>query len=106
MFDQLKPILQNGERVVVVEDGRPEYVLLRYADYVSLLAGRRSNPGHGPVRGGDWERANAEFEGARAAARMPDLPDRQAGGQADVEPEAVEIPSADPTTVRLEDLPL
>ncbi len=101
MFDQLKPLLQNGERYIVVEGGRPEYVLMRFADYVRI-AGHRGNVaaeggyGRTPERNpGEWERANAEFEEVRAtepAVRTVDF-------------EAM-LPQADPTTIRLEDLPL
>ncbi len=101
MFDQLKPIMQNGERYIVVEGGRPEYVLMRFSDYARIAGHRESTgvrgeygraPGQNP---GEWERANAELEEVRAtepAARTADF--------------GTAFPSADPTTIRLEDLPL
>ena len=82
MLEQLKPIMQNGERYIVVEGGKPEYVVLRFQDYVGL-ASMRSNPmGESrmpEIRSAEWEAANAELEEGRAT---------------------------DPTTIRLEDLPL
>lgn len=101
MFDQLKPLMQNGERYIVVEGGRPEYVLLRFADYVRI-AGNQGNTategGYGRTPGrnpGEWERANAELEEVRVT--------EPAVRTADFE---VALPQADPTTIRLEDLPL
>lgn len=101
MFDQLKPLMRNGERYIVVEDGRPEYVVLRFSDYALLTGGRqdpasggagymmRSASGHG-----EWERANTEFGEARTepVIRAADF--------------GVPVPAMDPTTIRLEDLPL
>jgi hypothetical protein len=97
MFDQLKPLMQNGERYIVVEGGRPEYVLLRFTDYAALAAGRRDNPGHhrAPGMRSDWERANAEL----GEVREPTV--RTAEFSAEPIPQP-----ADPTTIRLEDLPL
>lgn len=98
MFDQLKPLMQNGERYIVVEGGRPEYVLLRFIDYVALAAGRRDNPGYHhrtPEVRSDWERANAELgEVGEPKVRT-----------AEFSTEPIAQP-ADPTTIRLEDLPL
>lgn len=83
MLEQLKPIMQNGERYIVVEGGRPEYVVLRFQDYVGLASGARVNPmreSRSPeIRSAEWEAANAELE---------------------------EVRPTDPTTIRLEDLPL
>lgn len=107
MFDQLKPLMQNGERYIVVEGGRPEYVLMRFADYATLAAGlpvrqagRTGNPGHHAprsVRTDEWERANAELEEVRNTEA--DL------RTASLIQESVP-PAQDPTTIRLEDLPL
>lgn len=99
MFDQLKPIMQNGERYIVVEGGKPEYVLMRFHDYVTFVERRSGNPGHGRVSEGrtaDWERASVEFEdmAARPDPLRPELA---------VEPGGM---MTDPTTIRLEDLPL
>src|SRR3989338_6900016 len=102
MFDQLKPLMKNGERYIVVEEGRPEYVLMRFADYAILTGGRRDVPAWptdthhaaSEPRGG-WERANIELEEvgvSEPAARAVGF-----GGP---------TPIADPTTIRLEDLPL
>lgn len=97
MFDQLRPLMQNGERYIVVEDGRPEFVLMRFHDYASLA--RSPNPGRNPGRAPtnpEWERANAELEEVRESA-----PAIHTAGAPDLSPLA-----ADPTTIRLEDLPL
>ncbi|MDP3727723.1 MAG: hypothetical protein Q8R35_03755 [bacterium] len=104
MFDQLKPLMRSGERYIVVEGGRPEYVLLRFADY-SALVGERGNPvppggaGRSPSPAadgrGEWERANAELEEvltAEPAIRTADF--------------GAPILPPDPATIRLEDLPL
>lgn len=102
MFDQLKPLMQNGERYIVVEGGRPEYVLMRFADYALLAGGQAGNPGHHRLAGvpsGRWERAPApsgiEFE--EVGAVEPAIRTVEFGAP---------VPSADPTTIRLEDLPL
>lgn len=73
--------MQNGERYVVVEDGRPEYVLMRFRDY-AVLAGGRTAPVH-PRPAPEWERGNVELEEVRSGD-----------------------PLLDPSTIRLEDLPL
>ncbi len=99
MFDQLKPLMRNGERYIVVEAGRPEYVLMRFADYAALAADRKDNPGHSYRPAGEWERANAEFEEVRPA--VPSEPPFAANVRTDSP-----HPSLDPTTIRLEDLPL
>ena len=98
MFDQLKPLIQNGERYIVVEGGRPEYVLMRFDDYSTLVKSKRSNPGgsasaRSPA---EWERANAELEERRSPAET---------FHSEFTAEAL-TPSPDPTTIRLEDLPL
>lgn len=97
MFDQLKPLMQNGERYVVVEGGRPEYVLMRFSDYAALASAKRDNPGH-QNPSGEWERANAELEEVKTAAVEPMF---GASGRV-----GASNPSPDPTTIRLEDLPL
>ncbi len=97
MFDQLKPIMRNGERYIVVEGGRPEYVLMRFSDYAALASGKRDNPGHQNPSAGEWERANAELEEVRASAEPPQAPSAGAG--------SLHL-NPDPTTIRLEDLPL
>jgi len=101
MLDQLKGLIQNGERYIVVEGGKPEYVLMRFQDYALLLSGRKGNPGpagSGDDRSGDWQSVNAVLEevGAREPYAAPEF---------GVAPEP--RPAApDPTTIRLEDLPL
>ncbi|MEK7464847.1 MAG: hypothetical protein AAB591_00355 [Patescibacteria group bacterium] len=99
MFDQLKPIMQNGERYIVVEGGQPEYVLLRFEDYVTLVGVKGSNPGHGNPAGlaPDFARANAELEAVRH--RDSEFPGEFGTRE-------VLASAADPTTIRLEDLPL
>ena len=104
MFDQLKPLMQNGERYIVVEGGRPEYVLMRFADYATLAGGRHASPEHrraAEVRTGEWERAPSSrgIEFDEVGAVEPVL------RTAEVEFGAPAVP-ADPTTIRLEDLPL
>ena len=101
MFDQLKPIMQNGERYIVVEGGRPEYVLMRFQDYVQLVSYRKENPGEaasGDDHSRDWQSVNAVLEEVRA--REP-YGAQEFGGSPEVRPAA-----PDPTTIRLEDLPL
>lgn len=102
MFDQLKPIMQNGERYIVVESGRPEYVVMRFPDYVGLIARMDGSPSYRPrmpeTRSAEWAAVNAELEEARATT-------------ADLRPEFAAAPETmagamDPTTIRLEDLPL
>jgi len=90
--------MQNGERYIVVEDGKPEYVLMRFEDYVGLAAGKRASPGHGnpgQEPAGGWQSVNAvleEVHGHDPYASSPNPEPRPA--------------AADPTTIRLEDLPL
>lgn len=99
MLDQLKPIMQNGERYIIVENGKPEYVVMRFQDYSALVAGmgeRRASLPRFEVP--SWERANAEFAEAKpqvhtAAAHF---------GAGDGVPSF----APDPGAVRLEDLPL
>ena len=40
MFDQLTSIIQPGERYIVVEDGKPQYVIMRFSDYAAFAGGR------------------------------------------------------------------
>lgn len=102
MFEQFKSIMQNGERYIVVEGGKPEYVVMNFADYVALAAsGKKGNPGHDRGSGQvfsspDVSRANAELEEIRAGERefKTALAD------------AAMTTAPDPTAIRLEDLPL
>lgn len=103
MFDQLKPLMQNGERYIVVEGGEPQYVLMRFSDYMALAAGRRDNPGRKNRPAGEWEHAPAssgtEFEEMRTVT--PSEPSFASSVRANSP-----HPNLDPTTIRLEDLPL
>ena len=98
MFDQIKFLMQDGERYIVVEGGRPEYVFMRFDDYASIVKGKTGNPGHNtPAKNtGAWEKVNSELEefGSCAQAAHSDFitESTQAG--------------VDPVTIRLEDLPL
>lgn len=102
MFDQLKTLMQSGERYIIVEGGRPEYVLMRFPDY-ALLAGRRdftspladSRHVPPPEHRGEWERANVELEEVSASEPMARTIEF-----------GTPLPASDPTTIRLEDLPL
>ena len=100
MFDQFKPLMQNGERYIVGEGGRPEYVLMRFQDYARLVEGGK-NPGYAQElagRAGEWESVNAVLE--EVGGRQPHFP-------AESSPRSELPPTpADPTTIRLEDLPL
>lgn len=99
MFEELKPLMANGERYIVVEGGRPEYVLMRFPDYVALVAGSRAaSPSleRSPFDRDPFAVANAEI--AEAVGRPP-------SGLPSVEVDPVG-PGADPMSVRLEDLPL
>lgn len=102
MFDQFKAIMQNGERYVVVENGRPEYVLMNFADYVAMVAtGRKGdNPGHNRASGdtGGWEKVNAELKEVESPREENDFRVELAGMPTTQAP--------DPATIRLEDLPL
>ncbi|OHA08302.1 MAG: hypothetical protein A3A44_02465 [Candidatus Sungbacteria bacterium RIFCSPLOWO2_01_FULL_60_25] len=95
MFDQLTSIIQPGERYIVVEDGKPQYVIMRFSDYAAF-AGGRSPAALGAGREADLGRVNAEFQANRA--RPVDAP-----------PELLPTaPAAVPdlTGIRLEDLAL
>ena len=100
MFEHFKPIMQNGERYVVVENGKPEYVLMRFQDYVFMAAGKRSEGTSSRVgeRRNPWERANVEFADVGGD---PTIPHDEAELSGDPIP-----PPVDPTSVRLEDLAL
>ena len=96
MFEELKPLMENGERYIVVEEGRPAYVLLRFPDYARLVGGGR----RGSAVAGEPEtaRVNAELEAIRHEAI--ELPTKLAAAP-------VALPMApDPSSIRLEDLPL
>lgn len=98
MFEELKPLMENGERYVVVEHGKPEYVVLRFRDYVSLTSGGHrhgQNAAGAPYAG--LAGANADLASVRARSPEVEFPE--------------EFPrptpaNEDPSTVRLEDLPL
>lgn len=100
MFDELKPLIQNGERYIIVEGGKPEYVLMRFRDYAAVISGRptaASGRAVSPdIRHADLGRINA---GAGTLSRA------EAGANAaaitGTAPEA-----GDPNAVRLEDLAL
>jgi hypothetical protein len=100
MFDQLKPIMQNGERYIVVEHGKPEYVLMRFHDYATLVSGKKGNPDAAlraeVAHHAGFHRANAEIAEMRSM-------------EPEVRAEPVietALPQTDPATIRLEDLPL
>jgi hypothetical protein len=94
MFDQLKAIMQPGERYIIVEDGKPQYVIMRYTDYAILTSVRKFEEG-GVTR--DLDRINADF----SAARTPPA----AAGTDFVPTEPLDLP-VDPRSIRLEDLSL
>lgn len=99
MFDQLKYLMHNGERYIVVEGGKPEYVFMSFEDYAALAKNKTDNPGHAGAQAknpGAWERGNSELDefGIRAQSVSSDFT-----------AEPVQM-SADPTAIRLEDLPL
>jgi len=96
MFDQLKNVMQNGERYIVVEGGRPEYVLMHFTDYVALVASGRKEINPGKERGDDLSKANAELEEVHSSDH--EFRVELAG--------TPHIPAQDPATIRLEDLPL
>lgn len=96
MFDQLKNIMQNGERYIVVEGGRPEYVLMHFTDYVALVASGHKDADSGKARGEDLSKANAELEEVHSSNN--EFRVELAG--------TPQIPVQDPATIRLEDLPL
>lgn len=98
MFDQLKSLMQNGERYIMVEAGRPEYVLMRFDDYSALVKSRKNNPGGDQVperNPADWGRINSELEEGRLGETLH--------SEFTAEPLA---PAPDPNAIRLEDLPL
>jgi len=100
MFDQLKAIMQNGERYIVVENGRPEYVFMHFADYVAMTAtsGRTgaSVIPESSTKGSGFAQVNAELEEVERDDN--DFRVELAGMPATMMP--------DPATIRLEDLPL
>lgn len=92
--------MQNGERYIVVENGRPEYVFMHFADYVALVAtsGKTGggNPSTSNPKSGGFVEINADLEEAHS-------PDN------DFRVELAGMPPSplpDPATIRLEDLPL
>lgn len=98
MLDQLKPLMKNGERYILVEGGQPEYVLMRFSDYAAMTDGKRSNPGptsEGARRGWGGVPAASAIELEEVRSVDP------ASSVAGFDP----LPS-DPATIRLEDLPL
>jgi len=105
MFDQFKPIMQNGERYVVVEDGRPQYVLMRFHDYVLLLASQpgaaRRTPTMVAAAPQSFDALNVEL--ADVAPAIGDVAEFGNVGVAGDPPPT--LPTGD-TTIRLEDLPL
>ena len=91
-------MIKSGERYIIVEGGKPRFVLLSFEDYSALAgtSGGLSNPSHSPARV-DLEAANAELQAVR-----------QRSG-ADMPPEALPAAASlvpDPLSIRLEDLPL
>jgi len=96
MFDQLKSVIQAGERYIVVEDGKPQYVIMRFSDYVVLAGGRPAAP-LSMGREADLGRVNAEFQANRT---------RTADAPPEFLPTAPAVSVPDPTGIRLEDLAL
>ena len=105
MLDDLALMIKSGERYIIVEGGKPRFVLLGFADYAAL-AGASRGPVLAPssLARADLDAANAELQAVRQrpSADMPleALPDRQAG----LSVAAALTP--DPLSIRLEDLPL
>ncbi|RJQ36000.1 hypothetical protein C4552_04900 [Candidatus Parcubacteria bacterium] len=97
MLDDLTSLIRNGERYIIVEGGKPRYVLLSFDDYRALVGGAGNSTASAPAVRADLDLANAELQAAR---QRP---------SADIPPEALPMAVAaapDPLSIRLEDLPL
>ena len=99
MFDQLKPLIQSGERYIIVENGKPEFVMMRFADYVILNSVQRVRSGDISAVG-DLASINADLASSRPPTSTP-APELQS----DFDSMTADI-APDPGSVRLEDLPL
>ena len=90
MFNNFK--IQKGEKFIMVENGKPAYVVMSYEDYENMLARRsaESSASHGRPHAGlandNIGRQEEEFS-ARLVMDTPNVPE-------------------DISKIRLEDLPL
>lgn len=90
MFNNFK--IQKGEKFIMVENGKPAYVVMSYEDYENMLARRapESSVGQGRTQVGlandKVNRAEEEFS-TRLVMDTPNMPE-------------------DVSKIRLEDLPL
>lgn len=96
MFEELKGTIERGERYILVEHGKPAFVLMPFADYRELRQSSGENrPGPMPAVSRDLFRANAELEEVRARAADLGVPEY-----------IPEVKNSDPSSIHLEDLPL
>ena len=78
-----KKFIRKGEKYIVVENGKPEYVVMHYDDYADLV----SRPGAEPLEEVSPQAASAEDFNVETILAGPNLPE-------------------DISKIRLEDLPL
>ncbi len=96
MFDNYKKLIRKGEKFIMVEGGKPAYVVMAYEDYEAMLA-RRS------LDEGGLARRPEETGEAFHAAEQP-LHSRQEFTARTVT-DMSNLPE-DISKIRLEDLPL
>lgn len=102
-----KLITDPHERVIVVEEGKPAYVVMGLEAYHSLKGGKSSPlpmPRQAPSEEPAMERVNAELELERLRAKELAARLSMAAAQRP-EPKASDAP-LDYSQIRLEDLPL
>ena len=78
-----KKFIKKGEKYIVVENGKPEYVVMHYDDYADLVSHGESRP----EEAGAFQTASREDFNAETILTGPHLPE-------------------DISKIRLEDLPL
>ncbi|KKU51690.1 MAG: hypothetical protein A3H69_00855 [Candidatus Sungbacteria bacterium RIFCSPLOWO2_02_FULL_47_9] len=96
MFDNFKNLIRKGEKFIMVEGGKPAYVVMTYEDYEGMLARRSLD------EGGFSRKPEGVAEAHTAEA--PHLSPRQEYTARTI----ADIPNLpqDISKIRLEDLPL
>ncbi|OHA07457.1 MAG: hypothetical protein A2934_02390 [Candidatus Sungbacteria bacterium RIFCSPLOWO2_01_FULL_47_10] len=105
MFDNFKNLIRRGEKFIMVEGGKPVYVVMSYEDYEGMLA-RRSLDEEGNAR---KPLEGAALHGAKMETGFAnERPRHHRDGDEFTARFAMDTPNVpeDISKIRLEDLPL
>lgn len=84
MLEEIEKLLKKiGGRFIIVEDGKPRYIILDFQEFKKLVEGLSEN---NPEKGQDLEKANEKFSRLKEEDSGPPIkiPEPQAGKSNDL----------------------